>query len=265
MSMPKSEIEKRLPISVIIITYNEASNIARTLASLSFAEEIIVVDSGSEDNTVNIARRYTSKVYVHDWPGYGPQKNRALDYATCPWVLSVDADEVVSDALVDVLAQAIQRENIAGYYIPIRLMFYGRLIRHTVGRSQHIRLFRREVTRFDDKAIHENCMVDGKVASLDKPLYHYSYRSVEHMLDKMNLYSSLSARMKAGLGKRASVTKAALHGLWMFLKMYIFNRGFLDGSAGFVISVAFAEGSYYRYVKLAYDKTDEACNSPSFD
>jgi len=239
-------------LSVIIITYNEEKNIKRCLESVKWANEIIVIDSGSTDNTVKICREYTDKITVTDWPGYGKQKNRALEKASNPWVLSLDADEKVSEALKKDILSAILNDEIHAYTVPIQLVFYGQQIKYANGSSKNVRLFQRTHACFSDKDIHEGVLVSGSTRALHSPLWHYSFQSIDDILSKMNRYSTANAIHHAKRGAKTGALKALLHGGWMFFRVYFLNLGFLDGRAGLVLAISFAEGSYYRYMKQLF-------------
>ena len=238
-------------LSVTIITKNEAKNIRRCLESVAWANEIIVLDSGSTDETVAICKEYTQLVYITDWPGYGPQKNRALNYVTQEWVLSLDADEVVSDELISRIQSIIATPtDINGYAINRPVVFLDKVIRHATGASKTVRLFRRGHGRFSDVQIHEELLVEGNIGYVAEPIYHYSFGEVSDVLTKLNRYTSLVAEQRAAKGKKGSLVQAIVSALWMFIKIYVLKFGFLDGRAGFILAMSFAEGAYYRYVKL---------------
>lgn len=248
-------------LSVILITKNEAANIRACLKSVAFADEIIVVDSGSTDDTVSIARAMGAKVFEQDWPGFGPQKNRALGYATCEWVLSIDADERVTPELRAEIVAALDDPQAEGYSVPRLSSFCGRYIRHSGWQPDHVlRLFRRDRGRFTDDLVHERLLVDGRVLRMRHWLLHESFRDLEQVLAKMNHYSSASAEMMRQKGRDASLTQAVLHGLWAFIRAYFLRAGFLDGREGFMLAVATAEGSYYRYAKRWLMKEDRGGN-----
>jgi len=246
-----------IPLSVILITKNEAAHIGDCIDSiLPLAAQIVVVDSGSTDETVDIARaRGATVVVTPDWPGFGPQKNRALDLATQPWVLSLDADERVTPDL----AREIRRVVDAGEGTPTldaykmaRLSnFCGRWIKHGGWWPDHVvRLFRRGSARFNDAIVHERIETRGKVGMLHGHLLHYSYPDMDHFMRKMVHYASDAAAMMHARGKRASIWSAMGHATWTFLRIYLFRRGFLDGREGFIIAATSAMGSFLRYTKL---------------
>lgn len=240
-------------LSVIIITKNEAHDIQQCLDSVAWANEIIVLDSGSIDNTVEICRRYTDKVFETDWPGFGIQKNRALEKATHEWVLSIDADETVNHDLQQEILSTINspEQDYAAYEIPRQSIYCGKLIKYGAWHQKAvIRLFKREKGRFDDAIVHENLIIDGKIGKLTNALIHYTYRNLDEMLEKMNLYSTLSAQRKNTKGKKGSLRAALLHGFWAFFRSYFLQRGFLDGKFGFMLAISNAEYAYYTYLKL---------------
>jgi len=240
-------------LSVILITKNEAANVRACLESVAWTDEIIVVDSGSTDDTVAIAREFTSRVYVHDWPGFGAQKNRALDYATNEWVFSIDADERVTPELRATIEAVLRKEDgtCAAYRVSRRSSYCGRFLRHSGWYPDRIvRLFKRDVARFADALVHESVEVQGKIGLLEGELLHYSYENLEQVLGKANQYSSAAAQMLQQRGRNSSVGGAVLRGLWTFIRIYFLQRGFLDGREGFMVAVSNAEGTYYRYLKL---------------
>lgn len=239
-------------LSVILITRNEILNIRECLASVSWADEIIVVDSGSTDGTLDVCRELGAKVYQHDWPGFGVQKNRALAYASHDWVLSIDADERVTPELraeiERVLADAASLE---GYEIPRLSSFCGRFIHHSGWRPDYVlRLFRRDKAKFSDALVHEAVQMQGRRGQLQHSLLHYSYRDFEEVISKLNNYSSAAADMQQRRGKRGGLGAALLHGGWAFFRTYVLRRGFLDGREGVMLAIMNAENSYYRYIKL---------------
>lgn len=239
-------------LSVIIIAKNESANIRDCIASVCWADEIVLVDSGSTDDTVSIARAMGAKVYEHtDWPGFGPQKNRALDYATNEWVLSVDSDERVTPQLQAEIASVLQNPQADGYEISRLSSFCGRFMHHSGWSPDYVlRLFRRDKGRFSDALVHESVQLQGSVAQLKQNLLHYSYLDFDDVLNKLNNYSGAAAVMLDRRGKQGGLRQAIIHGLWAFFRTYILRAGFLDGREGFMLAVMNAENSYYRYIKL---------------
>ena len=240
-------------LSVIIITKNEAENIARCLESIAWAEEIIVLDSGSSDDTVKICRQFTENVYLTDWPGFGPQKQRALDKASHDWILSIDADEEVSEALKIEIQQAMLENNVQGFEIPRLSSYCGRQIKHGGWWPDHVlRLFRRDAGRFSNDIVHERIMVAGVVKRLQTPLLHEAFVNPEEVLNKINSYSSLGAEKLYKKNRQSGLGLALSHGLWTFFRTYFLKAAILDGPEGLMLAISNAEGSYYKYLKLHY-------------
>ena len=240
-------------LSVIVITRNEAANIGDCLKSVLWADEIIVVDSGSADDTVSIAIGLGAQVYEHaEWPGFGPQKNRALGYATGHWVFSIDADERVTPALRIELEQAMEEAQADGYYCPRLSQFCGKFIHHSGWYPDYVlRLFKRGAGRFSDSLVHESLLLPGKAAKLTSPLLHYSYLTLDDVERKVAHYSTAAAEQMFQSGKRSSLMSALLSGGWAFLRTYVMRLGVLDGSAGWNIARMNARTTYLKYRKLA--------------
>ncbi|MCK5640813.1 MAG: glycosyltransferase family 2 protein [Gammaproteobacteria bacterium] len=244
-------------LSVIIITKNEERNIRDCLESVKWADEIIVVDSGSEDATVAISKEYTDKVFVTDWPGFGAQKNRALDYAQSEWVFSIDADERITEDLKKEILETLKSPACAGYEVRRLSSYCGKFMRHSGWWPDRVlRLFRREDGRFNDNLVHEKVGVKSKVGRLKGHLIHYTYRDMETIINKINCYTTAGALQKVNKGKRGGVFRAVMHGSWMFFRTYILKLGFLDGPEGFMLAVSNAEMSYYKYIKMRYIKRE---------
>jgi glycosyltransferase involved in cell wall biosynthesis len=237
-------------ISAIIITRNEAANIAACLASVAFCDERIVVDCGSDDETVEIARASGARVETHAWEGFGAQKNFALSLATGDWVLSLDADESVSHGLATEIHEVVTSGRADAYALPRLSLFCGRPMRHSGWFPDYVvRLFRRGRARFSDDLVHERVVCDGPVDRLTNMLHHDPVRRLEDALARMDRYSTASAQMLATNGRPVSFATGILHGLWTFFRTYVLRGGFLDGAEGFLLAVANAEGTYYRYMR----------------
>ncbi|MDD4929065.1 MAG: glycosyltransferase family 2 protein [Gallionella sp.] len=240
-------------LSVIIITRNEAANIRACIASVAWANEIIVVDGGSSDDTADIARSLGVQVYVHaDWPGFGPQKNIALSYATGDWVFSIDADERATPELRTEIEQTMKRADADGYYCPRLSQFCGKFIRHCGWYPDYVlRLFRRSAGRFSDSLVHESVLLTGKTARFKTPLLHYSYLTLADVERKVEHYSTAAARQMFEAGKKSAHADALLRGAWAFLRTYVLRLGVLDGSAGWAIACMNARTTYLKYHKLS--------------
>jgi glycosyltransferase involved in cell wall biosynthesis len=238
-------------LSVVIIVKNEALNIRACLESVAWADEIIVVDSGSTDDTLTICREFTSHVYVHDWPGFGPQKNRALDYATKEWVFSIDADERVTLELRAELERAMNEGRAEGYFCPRLSQFCGNFIHHSGWYPDYVlRLFKRGTGRFSDSLVHESVVLNGQTAKLKHPLLHYSYRTEADVQRKIDQYSAAAAKQMFAGGKHASPIDAPIRGAWAFIRTYLLRFGILDGFAGWQIARMNAATTYLKYQRL---------------
>jgi glycosyltransferase involved in cell wall biosynthesis len=241
-------------LSVILITRNEEANLADCLASLEgIAQQIVVVDTKSSDQTLEIAKSYGAVIaQPQDWPGFGPQKNRALDLATGEWVLSLDADERLTPALKSEIVTAIHHSAHVDCFAIPRLSWYcGRFIRHSGWNPDYVdRLFKRGSARFSDDLVHERLIPSGRVAKLENPMLHYSFMNYSQVLQKLDRYSTASAEQAFAKGKTSTPLKAVLHGAWSFFRTYFLHAGFLDGSQGFTLAMSNAQGTYYRYIKL---------------
>ena len=239
-------------LSVILITKNEAANIRDCLQSVSWADEIIVVDSGSTDDTVSIAKGMGAQVYVSaDWPGFGPQKNRALGYSSKDWVFSIDADERVTPELRVEIELAMREAKSDGYYCPRLSQFCGKYIHHCGWYPDYVlRLFKRGTGRFSDSLVHESVLLTGSTAKLKNPLLHYSYLTADDVERKVEHYSTAAAQQMLQAGKRSSWAGASLSGGWAFVRTYIVRLGVLDGSAGWNIASMNARTTYLKYRKL---------------
>lgn len=238
-------------LSVILITKNEAANIRPCLESVAWADEIIVVDSGSDDGTVEICRELGAKVFEHDWPGFGRQKNRALGYASHEWVFSIDADERVTPELRAEIERAMREGDAEGYYCPRLSQFCGTFIRHSGWYPDYVlRLFKRDAGKFSDRLVHESVVLEGRTARLNSPLLHYSYLTADDVERKVEHYATAAAQQMLQSGKRSNRLDAALRGGWAFLRTYILRLGVLDGNAGLGIARMNARTTYLKYRRL---------------
>jgi glycosyltransferase involved in cell wall biosynthesis len=241
-------------LSVILITRNEEANLDDCLASLEgIAQQIVVVDSNSSDRTPEIAKNHgAALIQPPDWPGFGPQKNRAVELATGDWILSLDADERLTPGLRSEILTAMHHSGQVDCFAISRLSWYcGRFIRHSGWSPDYVeRLFKRGTARFSDDLVHERLLATGTVAKLKNPMLHYSFMNYSQVLQKIDRYSTASAEQAFARGKTSSPLKAVLHGMWAFFRTYFLRAGFLDGSQGFALAISNGQGTYYRYIKL---------------
>lgn len=239
-------------LSVILITKNEANNIRDCLESVSWADEIIVVDSGSTDATPDIAKQFGAQVYSHDWPGFGPQKNRALSYASKDWIFSIDADERVTPELRLELELAMRDGNAEGYFCPRLSQFCGTFIHHSGWYPDHVlRLFKRGCGKFSDSLVHESVVLQGVHQYLKSPILHYSYLNMGDVERKVAHYSDAAAEQMFQAKKQAGWIRAVISASWAFMRTYIVRLGVLDGWAGFQIAKMNTRTTYLKYRKLA--------------
>ncbi len=241
-------------LTVIIITKNEESNIRRCLESVRFADEIILVDSGSTDNTIAIAQEYTENIYQTDWQGYGIQKQRALSVATGKWVLNLDADESVSNELREEILERISDDSADAFRIPIQMFFYGQFLKYSASPKRHIRLFRRANSNYSNDIIHEKILVapNARIGKLKNAIKHHSYKDITHVLYKLNKYSSYSAKIRIESQKKSGFIRTLISTGWMFGRCFILQRGFMDGKLGFLFALFSAQGTFYRGIKQIY-------------
>jgi glycosyltransferase involved in cell wall biosynthesis len=243
-------------VTATVITFNEAANIEAALASLSFLDEIIVVDSQSTDNTVALARAFTDKVFVRSWPGYVAQKNFAAEQARHDWILSLDADERISEPLADEI-RALAGDGTAAYRIPRVTFHLGRWMRSTDWYPDfQMRLYDRRRARWTGRHVHESVKVDGPVGQLRGEILHYAYRDLSHHLQTMDRYTALAARQMFEDGRRAGWWDLATHPPAAFLRNYVLRGGFRDGVPGLIVSAMNA-----RYVGLKLAKLWELCSA----
>lgn len=253
-------------LTIIIVAKNEANNIAACVESALFANEIIVLDSGSTDATAEIARALGATVLTTDWPGYGPQNNRGIDAAKSDWVFSLDADERISPELAAEISAALRSDTpntaVNGYRVPRLSQFCGQFMRHGDWWPDYTqRLVRRGQGRFTEHFLHAHLEVKGAVGTLQNHLVHYSYRNLEDVLEKLNRYSTGNAKDYAARGKKGTLGAALGHGAWAFFRTYVLKRGFLDGQLGLMLAIYNAEASYYKYLKLRFMQRNNAANN----
>ena len=247
-----------MPVTATVITFNEAANIRAALESLSWADEIVVVDSQSTDGTPDLARQFTHKVIVRPWPGYSAQKNFAAGEATHDWIFSLDADERVTPELAAEIAGVLGEPRAVGYRVPRVTFHLGRWIRSTDWYPDYqLRLYDRRRARWAGSYVHESVQADGAVSDLRGELLHYAYRDLAHHFQTMDRYTTLAARQMFEEGRRAGWVDLAVHPPAAFLRNYVLRGGFRDGVPGLIVSAMNA-----RYVGLKFAKLWELC-SPS--
>ncbi len=245
---------EKIPLSVAIITRDEATNLPACLKSVDFASQVVVVDSGSTDGTLEIARGFGCDVFVEDWKGFGRQKQMAVDRCREPWVLVLDADERIPPETRAAIREAVSdsRDDVAGFSFPRKNFFQGRWIRRMGWWPDRItRLFRRGKGRLTVAAVHEAVEVDGAVVPLESPIEHCTESRLSEILKKIDKYSTLAAEEAFREGRRSSPWEALMRAELTFLHNYFLRLGFLDGRQGLVLSVTDAVNKFFKYAKLS--------------
>jgi glycosyltransferase involved in cell wall biosynthesis len=246
-------------LTVTVITRDEARNIADCLASVAWADEVVVVDSGSTDETVAIARRHPARVEVQRWPGYGAQRNYAASIASHDWILSIDADERIPPELAAEIQSLLASEPARrGYRMPRVTWYLGRWIRGTDWYPDYqLRLYDRRAGHWNERRVHESLSLNGEPGRLQHELQHFAYRNISHHLSTIDRYTTLAAEQWAEDGRRVSLAGVIVHPPFAFLRNYVLKRGFTQGAAGLLVSVL---NSYYVFLKMAM--AWERCRGP---
>jgi glycosyltransferase involved in cell wall biosynthesis len=230
-------------LSVVIIAHNEEAYIADAIRSALFADEVLVLDSGSTDNTIEISKNLGATVMQQKWLGFGPQKNRAVALAKNDFVFVLDSDERITDLLRDEIVEIMKAPKSDGYFVARLNNFWGNDIK-TCGLypDYSLRLFNRTKAKFNDVPVHESVQLTKNVAYLKNHMYHLAYKSIEEFISKQNRYSTLH-------DKKKSIIKAIINPYWTFFKLFILKKGFMDGWDGFVIAKLYAQYTFWKYVK----------------
>lgn len=240
-----------MKISAVVITKNEENNIKECLKALTFADEIIIIDSNSTDKTAEIASAFTSKIYNVQSDNFSEKRTFSLGKTANEWVLFIDADERVTPELASEITALKTEEGINGYYIGRRNYCFGKWLKHSgVYPDRHIRLFNKNFSEITPRLVHEGIIVNGKTGTLKNEFLHFSYRDLAHMLDKINLYSTLEAEEK--FRQKRSISKAGVftHAISAFLRVYISRKGFKDGINGFFLSFSYSMVNFLSHLKL---------------
>ncbi len=243
----------KLRLSVTVITKNEEDRLPLCLESVKdLADEIIVLDSGSSDQTVEIARQYTDQVFETDWPGYGVQKQRALEKAQGEWVLAIDADEALTPELQNEIKAMLSHDvDEVGFYLPWAVTIFGKRLDHGRSARAPLRLFRREGSHFTADQVHETVLLPaGKTGKMKGRLLHFTHRDFGHTLYKNAHYAWLGAQKRYAVRKKGGLFGATLRGILVFLQIYIVRGGFLDGRVGFLMAVMYSQGAFNKYAGL---------------
>jgi len=242
----------KTPLSVVIITLNEEKNITRCLESVQWADDIVVVDSGSSDSTCTIAEKLGARVIHNDWPGFGRQKRFATAQARHDWVLSLDADEWASEKLADEVSGLVTGgPTLTAYRIRRRHHFMGKLLRYGISYPDDVlRLFNRQQAGWNERPVHESVEYSGNAGFIAGEIMHESAPSLERYIEKLNRYTTIQASERLPVSRPIWLFHLTLLPLWQFLRGYIFKLGFLDGIPGMVHNAIAAVNTFLRYAKL---------------
>ncbi len=243
-----------MKISAYIIAYNEVDKISDCINSVLWADEIILIDSNSTDGTTEVAQSMGVKVVHIDFNGFGSLRNEAITYCKGEWIFSLDSDERCTEKVRDEILSLIENAPLDIYKVPRKNYFMGRWIKYSGWHPNYRQpqLFRAGMMSYDSKPVHEGYInhSNKKIGTIKNEIWQFPFKNTEEVMQKANRYSSLGASKLIERGKNGSIKKAFFHGMWAFIKHYIFKLGFLDGGAGFVIAFGNFEGTFYRYVKL---------------
>jgi glycosyltransferase involved in cell wall biosynthesis len=243
-------MNNKIPISVAIITKNEEKNLPDCLRSVSFAADIVVVDSGSTDKTVEIAQDFGARVFTQEWKGDGPQKNSAVSKCKHNWVLIIDADERIPSETKSAIIDVLKNQSFDAYSFPRKNFFHGKWIKHCDWwPDETIRLVKKDSGEFKN-ITHGKWVTEGRIEKLNTPIEHYSFKTYSDMLRVLENRTNETAKELFNEGKRATLFTPFIHGSFMFFKIYILKRGFLNGFDGFVIALTRAVGVFFKYAKL---------------
>ena len=238
-------------VSIAIITRNEEKNIKDALDSVREFDEIIIVDSYSTDKTMEICKEYGTNIYQHEWEGYARQKQKAVDYASGPWVLILDADERLTPELKNEVTKKIADSRYDGYYIPRENYFMGKWIQHSGWWPDHtLRLFKKEVSHVEQREVHEKVIVNGSIGYMSSPIKHYSYRTISDFVQRMDTYSTLSAKEFIHKSMVSSFGSMLVSPVLVFFKMFFLRQGFRDGIHGYVLAMLYSFYTFLKYVKI---------------
>ena len=240
------------PLSVLVITKNEGHNIQACLESVQWADEMIIVDAESSDETVAIAKKFTQKIFINPWIGFAAAKQFGMEQAKHDWILWLDADERVQPELANEIQLLLQTNpSQAAFNVARRAYFLGRWIKHSGWYPGRVpRLFHKQRAQFNSAAVHEGLEINGEVGQLNNDLLHFTDPNIHHYFEKYNRYTTLAADESFSKGKRARIADLLIRPLWQFVRMYIIRLGFLDGIQGFILAVFSSSYVFTKYAKL---------------
>ena len=248
-TLTNPQVKQKNKLSAVLIVKNEAANIERCLQLLSFADEIVVLDTGSTDNTVEICKKYTDKIYTLDkWEGFGKAKQTAVNYAKYDWILSIDADEVITTELANKIQQILKNPDFEAYSIKRNSFYLGKLIKHSGWNKDYPkRLFNKNKAQYNEAKVHESVIVNGKLGKIEEPFLHYTYPDIKSHINKILQYSELAIGQN---NKKSSIFTAIIRSKAKFFKMYLIQLGILDGKQGLILAMLSAFGVLIKYLRI---------------
>ncbi|MBF7068352.1 glycosyltransferase family 2 protein [Campylobacter volucris] len=232
-----------MKISFVILTFNSQKYLYQVLESIKFANEIIIIDNGSTDKTLQIAKQFSNtNIYTQQWLGFGAQKQFGVDKTTNEWVFVLDSDEIITDNLKNEIIQTLNNPKFKAYKVARLNFFFGKAIKHMgLYPDYSVRLFNKKYAKFNNRKVHESVITKEKIGKLNNHFIHYAYENIEQFISKQNKYSSLNCKN--------NILKAIINPYWTFFKMYILKCGFLEGKNGFIIAKLYAQYTFWKYVK----------------
>ncbi|MBF7049630.1 glycosyltransferase family 2 protein [Campylobacter volucris] len=232
-----------MKISFVILTFNSQKYLYQVLESIKFANEIIIIDNGSTDKTLQIAKQFNNtNIYTQEWLGFGAQKQFGVDKTTNEWVFVLDSDEIITDDLKNEIIQTLNNPKFKAYKVARLNFFFGKAIKHMgLYPDYSVRLFNKKYAKFNNRKVHESVIIKEKIGKLNNHFIHYAYENIEQFISKQNKYSSLNCKN--------NILKAIINPYWTFFKMYILKCGFLEGKNGFIIAKLYAQYTFWKYVK----------------
>lgn len=240
-----------IPVSVVLVVKNEEHNLEDALRSVRGFSEIVIIDDFSTDDTLAIARKYTSNIHQVKWRGYAGQKQAGIDKASMPWVFVLDADERVTGPLAEEISAAVDNAEYSAWYIPRKNFFLGQWIRHGGWWPDYtLRLFRKDSARMEQREVHEKIISTGRTGHCKNPVEHYTYREISDYIKKMDVYSSLAAKELHNRGALFRYYQPVLKPPFTFLRMFLLQQGFRDGFHGFILAVLYSFYTFLKYLKL---------------
>lgn len=232
-----------MKLSIVILTYNSQKYLEKVLSSVAFADEVVLIDSASEDESLKIASGFKNvKIFHQIWLGFGKQKQFGVEKTSHEWVFVLDSDEIFTKNLQEEVAQVLKNPSFKAYKVARVNFFFGKAVKRMgLYPDYSVRLFHKKYAKFNQRAVHESVLCKEKIGTLKEPFLHYAYENIEHFISKQNRYSSLNPKK--------NFLKALINPYWTFFKLYFIKLGFLEGKRGFIIAKLYAQYTFWKYIK----------------